>query len=375
MVKAREIEGLNCLDSAARGVVLVLRSRLDEMCQFRVAALDYSDTEGVHDMRVASRRLRSVMRDCKPYLRSKKLRRVRAYLKAVAGALGAVRDQDVAILALEELKAEAPEEVVAGIEHLIAERAAAREEARATLTEAISEGTLARLQGEFIYSLERATKAQEHNEAEAEGADGETVSTVEPAAPVPSFYRAGREIIAARLEELQSLSASLYQPLETEPLHRMRIAAKRLRYAIELFTQCWGETLLPFAKDVASLQSHLGEVHDCDEWIDALGERLGAGSVESDEDRAETDGEIEKEKRRAVFWLLGHFTKVRTKHYCSALERSAKWEEKSCAANLMAILEREPEPAVEQPQPVEQRPAPPPESEPDAIDAAVPTQV
>src|ERR687884_1430287 len=110
MVKAREIEGLNCLDSAARGVVLVLRSRLDEMCQFRVAALDYSDTEGVHDMRVASRRLRSVMRDCKPYLRSKKLRRVRAYLKAVAGALGAVRDQDVAILALEELKAEAPEE-------------------------------------------------------------------------------------------------------------------------------------------------------------------------------------------------------------------------------------------------------------------------
>jgi CHAD domain-containing protein len=376
MVKAKEIAGLDCLGSATSGVVLVLRSRLEEMCEFRVASLDYSDIEGVHDMRVASRRLRSAMRDCKPYLRSKKLRRVRAYLKAVADALGAVRDEDVAILALEELKAEAPEEVIAGIDHLIAERAASREETRAVLAEAISEGTLARLQGEFIYSLERATKAKERAEADtADDADAERVSRAEPADAVPSFYQAGREIIAARLEELQSLGASLYQPFDTEPLHRMRIAAKRLRYAIELFALCWGETLLPFAKDVASMQSHLGQVHDCDEWIDALGERLGAEPVERDEDEAEGDVEVEKEKRRAVFWLLGHFTKVRTKHYCSALERFAKWEENGCATNLIAILEREPEPAVEQPQPVEQRPAPSPEPEPEAIDASVPTQV
>ena len=37
-----------------------------------------------------------------------------------ADALGAVRDHDVAILALEELKQDAPEDVAAGIEHLIA---------------------------------------------------------------------------------------------------------------------------------------------------------------------------------------------------------------------------------------------------------------
>src|ERR1044071_3631071 len=107
MAKAKEIVGLDCRASASSCVLLVLRTRLDEMSEFRAAALDWSDPEGVHDMRVASRRLRSALRDFKPYLRMKKMRRAADYLKAVADALGAVRDHDVAIIALEELKQDA----------------------------------------------------------------------------------------------------------------------------------------------------------------------------------------------------------------------------------------------------------------------------
>ncbi|HEX8652709.1 MAG TPA: CHAD domain-containing protein [Pyrinomonadaceae bacterium] len=354
MAKAKDIVGLDCRASATSCVLLVLRTRLEEMCQFRAVALDWSDIEGVHDMRVASRRLRSALRDFKPYLRMKKMRRASEYLKFIADALGAVRDHDVAILALEELKQEAPEETLAGIEHLIAERAAAREQARAALTEAISEGAIERLRGEFIYSLERAAKASPVGDAAAE-----TGSDV--VAQGLSFHQAGREIIAARWEELQGLSASLYQPFETEPLHQMRIAGKRLRYAIELFTPAWGESLVPFAKEMTKLQSHLGEVHDCDEWIAALGARLNAGPIERSATEAETDGEIEVEKRRALFWLLGSFTKERTKHYCAALERAAEWEDKSFAANLMASLAREPEP-IEPTHPDSM-----PEAEPQAI--------
>src|SRR2546423_14201752 len=212
MAKAKEIVGLDCRASATSCVLLVLRTRLEEMCQFRAAALDWSDPEGVHDMRVASRRLRSAVRDFKPYLRMKRMLRANDYLKGIADALGAVRDHDVAILALEELKQEASEEIVAGIEHLIVERAAALDAARASLTEAISEGAIERLRGEFIYSLERAAKTT---------APVENDAAAEPIAGV-SFHQAGREIIAARLEELQILSASLYQPFETGSLHRMR---------------------------------------------------------------------------------------------------------------------------------------------------------
>jgi CHAD domain-containing protein len=346
MAKAKEIDHLDCRASVTSGVLLVLRTRLEELCQFRAAALDWSSVEGVHDMRVASRRLRSALRDFKPYLRRKRMRRASQLLKRVADALGAVRDEDVAILALEELKGDAPQEIADGIEYLLTERTTRREQARAGLAEAISEGACARLQGEFIYSLERAAKIVP-GITEAEEADAGAVAYM-------GFHHAGREVIAGSLHELQSLSASLYRPFETEPLHRMRIAGKRLRYAIELFMQCWGEPLVPFAKEVAEMQSHLGELHDCDEWIAALGARLGAEQVEPDR-------EIREEKRRALIWLLRSFVKARTKHYCAALERYAEWEATEFAANLMAILDREPES-------IEPAPATLPAAEPEAID-------
>src|SRR3712207_5223848 len=98
MAKAREIEGLDCGGAAGDGVRLVLRTRLEEMCGWRAAALDWGDPEGVHDMRVASRRLRSALRDFSPYLRRRQFRRARGDLKNLAAALGLVRDEDVAIM-------------------------------------------------------------------------------------------------------------------------------------------------------------------------------------------------------------------------------------------------------------------------------------
>ncbi|HEU4595360.1 MAG TPA: CHAD domain-containing protein, partial [Pyrinomonadaceae bacterium] len=68
MAKAKKIEGLDCGADAGSGVRQVLLTRLGEMCEFREAALDWSDPEGVHDMRVASRRLRSALRDFMPHL-------------------------------------------------------------------------------------------------------------------------------------------------------------------------------------------------------------------------------------------------------------------------------------------------------------------
>ena len=150
-------------------------------------------------MRVASRRLRSAMRDFTPYIRKDRLRRSGASLKRVARALGAVRDQDVAIMALEELKREAPEELAAGIERLVAERDARREQVRAVLAEAISEGKIAKLQGDFIYALEHATKPQ--RQRRKRGADRDE----QPTAGV-SFRQAGRDVIAASFEELRKLS-------------------------------------------------------------------------------------------------------------------------------------------------------------------------
>src|SRR3954452_25426999 len=113
MAKAKEIAGLDCAMRAGDGIELILRSRFEEMCSFSAAALDWSETEGVHDMRVTSRRLRSAIKDFLPYLRRRKLRQAREDLRRMARALGAVRDQDVALTAFEKLAREAPPELSA----------------------------------------------------------------------------------------------------------------------------------------------------------------------------------------------------------------------------------------------------------------------
>ena len=334
MAKAKEIEGLNCQGSAAGEIRLVLRTRLEEMCGLRTAALDWSDIEGVHDMRVASRRLRSALRDFKPYLRQRQLASAAADLKRVADTLGAVRDRDVAIMALEELQTEAPEEISKGIAELINERRVERQTARAALTTAIEENKLARLRLDFNFALERATDfARSRNRKKRTAAE-------------PSFSEAGREIILARLQELRDLSACLYQPFKTDALHEMRIAAKRLRYALELFASCWGEALTEHAKEVAELQGALGDLHDCDVWLESFGHMLRQLQKRKDVDASTMSGTGEQ-KRSAAIWLLRHFAKARMKHFGIALTRWHEWETDDFFAQLIASLDAQPTNAVE----------------------------
>src|SRR5829696_9646391 len=137
MAKAKRIRGLRSDMPATAGIRLVLISRLGEMQGWRDAALDWTDPEGVHSMRVASRRLRSILRDFTPYLRKRALSGVLKELKDIADALGEVRDQDVAIMALEKIVNHAPAELSPALQQFIGAkreiRDRAREELKATL--------------------------------------------------------------------------------------------------------------------------------------------------------------------------------------------------------------------------------------------------
>ena len=108
MAKAKKIQGLHCNAPVTEGIRLVFTTRVNELLGWRKAALDWSDPEGVHSMRVASRRLRSAMRDFLPYLPKRSFVWSSKRFKAIADALGEVRDQDVAIQALEEIEKKVP---------------------------------------------------------------------------------------------------------------------------------------------------------------------------------------------------------------------------------------------------------------------------
>jgi hypothetical protein len=73
-------------------------------------------------------------------------------------------------------------------------------------------------------------------------------------------------IIAVRLDELRSFSAAVRDPAAVKELHDMRIAAKRLRYVLEMTAPALGPAAEQGAKDAKKLQDALGEIHDCDEF-------------------------------------------------------------------------------------------------------------
>ena len=149
----------------------------------------------------------------------------------------------------------------------------------------------------------------------------------------PSYKVYARSTLLKLLKELEALSPSLYEPQKVKPLHEMRISAKRLRYAMELFAACWGDKLEVFARQVAQMQSSLGELHDCDLWIEHFGKRLSRLKNKASSERATSEDEHD-----AMIWLLSHFSRLRTKHFRAALARWHEWEEKDFCNRLTGTL-------------------------------------
>ena len=87
------------------------------------------------------------------------------------------------------------------------------------------------------------------------------VKNLDPAGPLEDN---ARRIIAVRAQELLDLAAGAQDPSAVRELHDLRIAAKRLRYILELFG--------PQAqvKQLKGLQDLLGEIHDCDVQLPPL---------------------------------------------------------------------------------------------------------
>ena len=72
-------------------------------------------------------------------------------------------------------------------------------------------------------------------------------------------------IVATRLDELCSFAPRALDPARMKALHDMRIAAKRLRYILEVAAEpCFGPYATTAIKRTKDLQDLLGELHDCD---------------------------------------------------------------------------------------------------------------
>lgn len=157
MAKARPIGELRPEEPFAAVAAKVVAVRTGELREHSSGVLDLEDIEPVHDLRVATRRLRAVIEVFAPCFPKKARKAAIADLKQLADALGERRDRDVQIEALAAFAEELGDDERAGVLGLIDAIAAERPVANAALAPVVSEswidGLCERL-GELVNAAE-----------------------------------------------------------------------------------------------------------------------------------------------------------------------------------------------------------------------------
>ena len=83
--------------------------------------------------------------------------------------------------------------------------------------------------------------------------------------PTATLADNAERLVRVRLEELCGVVPAVLDPAQVTELHDMRIAAKRLRYVLEVTSApCFGPYAKTAGKRAKELQDLLGEIHDCD---------------------------------------------------------------------------------------------------------------
>ena len=205
--------------------------------------------EGVHQTRVALRRLRSVLKSFRPAAGCPALAEFDAGLAALAGALGPARDWDVFLAGIGADAAEAigPDRRLAALLKTAESR---RAEAYASLGRMLDGPAFPRL---VLAGLSLMLLRPWREGAEADG----RAALLDQ--PLDEF---GAGLLDKRWQRLRKRGEEI-EAHGAEALHEVRLDAKRLRYAAELFAPLWpGKAARRFLRRLSALQEELEVAND-----------------------------------------------------------------------------------------------------------------
>jgi CHAD domain-containing protein len=242
MAEGKWISGLTAATPVVEAARQVLEVRLAAVHHHLEPALREpdKDPEHVHQLRVATRRAGAALAIFRPCLPGRVHKRARRQLRRLRRAAGAARDWDVLLINLADRTRRA-KQPSAGADFLLGYALGQRHAAQALLEAVASE--LATGFRDWENDLVAAVR--------------------EPRAPKgkPSLLDWARPMLAGLLDELDEAAAQDLN--DYDHLHRVRIIGKRLRYAMEVFVDCFPppfrETLYPA---VEQMQDILGRAND-----------------------------------------------------------------------------------------------------------------
>jgi CHAD domain-containing protein len=169
VAKAKAIDGLAAEDNYGEAAARIVATRGAELMGEAGGVLDTGDIDRVHDMRVATRRLRAALEVFEPCFPRKPYRRALREVKRLADALGERRDRDVAILALERFNEQMPAADQPGVGTLIARLRSEQDEANTGLAPHVEPSRLSALEEVLDELVARARGREQPQDAEEPG--------------------------------------------------------------------------------------------------------------------------------------------------------------------------------------------------------------
>lgn len=291
-----------------------------------------TDIEYIHRMRVATRRIRAALHNFRICFSEKRYRKFNAETRNVTRALGQARDADVQIAFLKKTR-----------KRLLQARKDIPDEPRDPAVQARLEAIqylITRLQRErdrnqnaVLQSLEKFERQNQpgaiRNEVLLFSPSDRHSLRKPPELSTLAFLSV--ENIGRGMIELHSYASWLQHQEAVAEHHAMRIAAKHLRYTMEIFAPVYRFGLKKYIAKVARLQKLLGDLHDTDVWIDMVSRILlkeRSRPRNFSDPRRPGPGVLigldyflkEREKQRTKLFR-------RTVQYWSLLQRAKVWED------------------------------------------------
>lgn len=238
-----------------------LRKQAKQLSGQMVGLRESDDIEFVHRARVACRRLRAVLqmsRDCVPRKQFKVWRKeIRKLLKG----LGDARDKDVQTDFLWRFLADLNDRnLLPGIARIVVGLEHQREQLQPTVVAAAERAENSGIIKDLLVTSKATLDELSDKNVQLTGRE---------------LFSRLEQHIGESLDEFLDHEDCLDDPQNEEGHHEMRIAAKQFRYTLEICRPAYAGRMDDSLATVKRIQTLLGDIHDCDVWIEHLAATLG----------------------------------------------------------------------------------------------------
>ena len=206
--------------------------------------------EDLHDLRVASRRIRTTLTIFVDFFPGQKGKTWQNSIRSITRKFGKSRDLDVQIDFLERLLSTVSDRRTRSGILRVKLRLVQK---RKALAEKVEKHSDALLNDQKLLNMQNTLQNILQTESE-EGYPSE-------------LYQLAFSTINTALDRFLYYEVFLYHPEDIHELHLMRIAAKHLRYSLEIFLPLYNRKLESYLDLMKNIQQELGVIHDCDVWI------------------------------------------------------------------------------------------------------------